>query len=999
MYRRPCLRLLIFAEQAAKAEVVIATLGAAGYELTWEVVIDLSESRPSQPHDILIANTDQLKPLMRWRRLLGLERVPLIVYLEDVSTAQALGLLHQGAWDVVDQPHNLIVAIERELHRLEQTQHLTIAHQRCQLANFIADVGIWDWHLPTDEFYIDPIIKAGLGYEDIEIANTRSGWEQLIHPGDRLLFQNRLQRCLDGSAPEFELEYRHVHKNGSVYWYNCKAASYAEDRIIGVAIDISRRKQVELELQKSTMRAWDLYQNAPCGYHTLDINGIFTDVNTTELNWLGYTWEELIHRRGFSELLTPASQVMFCQHLDILKTTGEISNVEYEVIRKDGMRLHVSLNAKVVRGEDAQVTGYRCTLFDVSDRHQAVAQLHAANQRWHSLLENVQLAVIGLDPAGLVKYINPWLLKILGYSQDQVIGKKWLGKFVTTQMVNQNPLDWPACQQLVITTCAGQERVISWNNTILRSPKGDPLGIISIGEDITERLAVEQMKNEFISVVSHELRTPLTAIRGAIGMAASGLLDQAKKQRMLEIALANTDRLSRLINDILDVERIESGKVQMQKQPCQAVPLTQGAIDEIQPLADKAQITLEFLPPPEQVTRLTFLADHDRLIQVITNLLSNAIKFSLPKSTVVIEISLVYQPEEDSDWSVCWQIRDQGRGIPADKLENIFGRFQQVDASDSRIKGGTGLGLAICNSIIQQHGGRIWVESELGVGSSFYFTLPITGELLPPPEPVSSVPRQLVLVCDDDPDQRLEIKGFLKNQGYDVILAASGLEAIAQAEARQPHLIILDLLMPGQDGLETLAILQKNPATREIPVLIFSVLTPEQELPLGVKGWLTKSTPLRSLASKIEQILSEANPRVLVIEDDPDLAQVMVQIFVEQGFAVSHARTGWEAINIARQTSPHLLLLDVILPEGDGFAVVEWLRHSANYKGIPILVYSALDLQPQEQEQIRLGPTEFLVKGKNTPEQVKERVLDLLNRLSTTKPQTNTGPSAGIPDS
>jgi len=234
---------------------------------------------------------------------------------------------------------------------------------------------------------------------------------------------------------------------------------------------------------------------------------------------------------------------------------------------------------------------------------------------------------------------------------------------------------------------------------------------------VTERKQIERMKDEFISVVSHELRTPLTSIHGSLGMLASSLLptDSEQGKRLLQIATDSTERLVRLINDILDIERIESGKTKMEPEICNILDLITQAVNVMQPLANIAGVTLSICSRSGQI-----LADSDRIVQTLTNLLSNAIKFSFAESTVCLGA-------QQQGNEVVLTVKDNGRGIPADKLESIFERFQQVDSSDSRNHDGTGLGLAICKSIIQQHGGRIWAESVLGRGSTFYITLPLIG--------------------------------------------------------------------------------------------------------------------------------------------------------------------------------------------------------------------------------------------------------------------------------
>ena len=233
--------------------------------------------------------------------------------------------------------------------------------------------------------------------------------------------------------------------------------------------------------------------------------------------------------------------------------------------------------------------------------------------------------------------------------------------------------------------------------------------------DITQKHDVDRLKSQFVSTVSHELRTPLTSMRGSLGLLASGLVGNVspKAQRMLEIAVSNTDRLVRLINDILDIERLESGALVPALRPIDVTDLMQQAMEVMKPMADKAGVALLCAPFPG-----TIRADQDRMMQTLTNLLSNAIKFSLPATTITLSA-------DRAGSMLRFRVADQGRGIPADKLERVFERFQQVDASDSRDKGGTGLGLSICRSIVQQHGGKIWVESVLGHGSTFYFTVPL----------------------------------------------------------------------------------------------------------------------------------------------------------------------------------------------------------------------------------------------------------------------------------
>ncbi len=251
------------------------------------------------------------------------------------------------------------------------------------------------------------------------------------------------------------------------------------------------------------------------------------------------------------------------------------------------------------------------------------------------------------------------------------------------------------------------------------------LGFFALTSDISDRKAIERMKDEFISVVSHELRTPLTSIHSSLKILATGKLGNlsTKGQRMLQIADEQTERLVRLVNNVLDIQRIQSGKVRMNKKACKVTDLMIEAVQTMQAMAQEQQVKLLVEP-----VLLTVWADYDYILQTLTNLISNAIKFSPPHSTVWLSATKERlhgdRRQEGTISKITFAVQDCGQGIPSDRLETIFERFQQVDSSDSRKKGGTGLGLAICRQIIEGHGGQIWAESTLGKGSTFYFTLP-----------------------------------------------------------------------------------------------------------------------------------------------------------------------------------------------------------------------------------------------------------------------------------
>ncbi|AFY77220.1 PAS domain S-box [Pleurocapsa sp. PCC 7327] len=366
---------------------------------------------------------------------------------------------------------------------------------------------------------------------------------------------------------------------------------------------------------------------------------------------------------------------------------------------------------------------------EIGERQQAKASLERLSHQNELILNSAGEGIFGLDLQGKTTFVNPAAARMLGYEVEELVDRymhavlKHSKPDGTPYLPKESPIhatlstgEVHHIAEEIFWRRDGSSFAVEYVSTPIRE-QGAIVGAVVIFKDITERQIVERMKDEFVSVVSHELRTPLTSIRSALGVLMSGRLNAQpiKSQRLLEIAFENSNRLVRLLDNILDLERIKSGKVTMEKRLCRAADLMAQAVEVMQAMAEKAEIRLCVIPVSIQIW-----ADPDRIIQTLTNLLSNAIKFSPPNTTVLLSAEL--QDEQ----TVLFRIQDRGRGIPNDKLETIFDRFEQVDASDSRHQGGTGLGLAICRSIVQQHGGQIWAESTLGEGSTFYFTLPIS---------------------------------------------------------------------------------------------------------------------------------------------------------------------------------------------------------------------------------------------------------------------------------
>lgn len=342
------------------------------------------------------------------------------------------------------------------------------------------------------------------------------------------------------------------------------------------------------------------------------------------------------------------------------------------------------------------------------------------------LLDSVTDGICGIDRQGLVSFANPAAARLLGTRAEKLTGKSVHELLHSLKRCDEDCAIWRAANGMEPAT--GEETVFRADGSAFPAEyvltpilkQGRYSGSVLSFRDISQRSALDRMKDEFISTVSHELRTPLTSIRGSLGLLSSGVLGELneKSANLLRIALTNSDRLVRLINDILDLERIQSGREPLAFRPVQVAEIVRQAIEGMQPVADSGGVHLL-----HDTVQVEIEAEPDRLLQVLTNLLSNAIKFSPPNSAVSVVTKA-------GSRGVTLSVIDHGRGIPADKLESIFGRFQQVDASDSRQKGGSGLGLAICRTIVMQHSGKIWAERNPLRGSTFRVFLPYHPEPL-----------------------------------------------------------------------------------------------------------------------------------------------------------------------------------------------------------------------------------------------------------------------------
>ena len=498
----------------------------------------------------------------------------------------------------------------------------------------------------------------------------------------------------------------------------------------------------------------------------------------------------------------------------------------------------------------------------------------------------------------------------------------------------------------------------------VRNADGSVIGRIFVLRDVTAEREAERLKSELVSTVSHELRTPLASILGFAELLETREYDRETQKRHLQTINAQARRLTTLIDDFLDLQRIEQGRFRLNLEPVALHDLLREQVALFS--AQSSGHTIELSLPEEE---LEVLGEGDRLRQVVANLLSNAIKYSPDGGRV--EVAATHDRAV-----VSVSVTDSGVGIPADQQPQIFTKFFRVDSSSTRTIGGTGLGLALCREIVQAHGGRIGFESAEGKGSTFRFELPSTRP--------DRHDRGGVLVVEDDPAGAGPLAATVAREGYDVTAAASREEALALVADERPRLVCLDITMAGRadgwDGWDVLESLKANPETADVPVLVCSSDNGERRaVALGAADFLTKPFPPDRLRQTIARLTQTGDGGlVLVVDDDPGIRSLVVSTLADEGLRLREAADGQQALAAVREEPPDVIVLDLMMPELDGFAVLERLQDQEETRSIPVIVLTAKRLTPEERERMRERAVSLLEKSSYSARELRRFIRQAL---------------------
>jgi PAS domain S-box-containing protein len=615
----------------------------------------------------------------------------------------------------------------------ERKQHTEILQrERARLESIIegTNIGTWEWNINTGDVLVNERWVSMLGYTMQELQPiTVQTWERLLHKDDVSTAFAKLEQHFLGESPFYDCQFRLLKKNGDWQWIHAHGKVAVRDVqgkpliVSGMHTDIGEIKNAFNRLKEREDLLRSMFNNFPGAAYRCENNASWTMRYLSDAveQLTGYPALDFLveNPRSFTDITHPDDVARVNEQVQMAVAEQQAFNIEYRIQRADGQWRHVQEIGRGVFNEAAELKFIDGFIWDIQSRVESDYEKQITSNKLAQLFEMAPIGILQVNEQGQLLEVNPEFTKMLGYSEAELKAMTFLDL--------TPPEDIPQSQLAVANikslgrfgpieknylTSKGELLPVEISGSLINVHEGSELCWWTLVKDIHEQKRVERMKSEFISTVSHELRTPLTSISGALGLITNNMLGAVpdRAQAMLAIAYKNSQRLSLLIDDLLDMEKLIAGKMFFDFSVQSVVPLVQQALAENKAYADKYSVNFVL---NDASTGALINIDAFRFQQILNNFLSNAAKYSPKNGHVDIDLDL------DGEW-LRVSVRDYGQGIPEEFKTRMFQKFSQADSSDSRQKSGTGLGLAISKELVERMGGKIGFESKTGHGTTFY---------------------------------------------------------------------------------------------------------------------------------------------------------------------------------------------------------------------------------------------------------------------------------------
>jgi len=751
------------------------------------------------------------------------------------------------------------------------------SEERFNLAMKASNDGLFDWNLETNEFYYSPGWKKMLGYEDNELPNNFSIWENNTHPEDLKKSWELQQKLITKQIDRFVIEFKMKHKDG--HWVDIlsRAEAFFNDsgkavRIVGTHTDITERKRIELELAESLERFKALH-NASFGGIIIHDKGIILECNQGLSEITGYSLDELIGMNGLL-LIAPNSRDYVLGNI----LAGYEKPYEAVGLRKNGDIFPLRMEARNVpyKGKMARTVEFR----DITESKQAEEALRKSEAIKNTMVSNIGDVIVIIDENGVNKYKSPNITKLFGWKPEELVAK--------STWDNVHPDDLEAGQKFIGTIAAepnatgttelrykrkdGEYVWIEINITNLLHDN-DIQGLLGNYRNISDRKNAEieliaakekaeesdRLKTAFLQNMSHEIRTPMNAIMGFSSLLPENFNNLEKLQNFSNIINQRCRDLLDIINDILDISKIESGQSTVNIEECNLYELFSELklfIRDYQNRTNKQHIEF-MLNPLEKESDFIIKTDKVKLKQILINLISNAFKFT-EKGSVKCGVT-------QANNKLQFYVTDTGMGIPSDKFDFIFERFAQLKNTTIQNSGGNGLGLPIVKGLVGLLGGEVWLQSECDKGSTFYFTIDYAQSnstnvnKLGIEDKQEIITDKTILIVEDDYYNAEYLKEVLRNISSNIITVANGLSAVKIVQEQNIDIILMDIRLPDITGYEaTRLILKNNPDIKIIAQTAYAANVEHQNaIDAGCVDYISKPTKQEQLLKMMNKYLKQ----------------------------------------------------------------------------------------------------------------------------------------------